>query len=220
MVEASFEKARFNMVEQQIRPWEVLDQRVLDLIGKLPREAFVPAEYRQLAYADTEIPYGNGQSMMAPKIEARMLQALNIQPDDKVMEVGTGTGYVTACLANLGKSVVSLEIDATLLEQAQANLEAQGIKNVDLYGDDVFEGAIAQTPFDAIAVTGSLPVMAEELKQLLRVGGRMFVVTGESPVMEASLITRVSQDAWRTEELFETELGALTNAPQADKFSF
>ena len=207
------------MVEQQVRPWEVLDQRVLNLAGEMPRDAFVPDAYRGLAYADIEIPLGGTQHMMFPRVECRLLQALNIQPSDTVLEIGTGSGYLTACLARLGKEVVSLDTHANFIEQAGERLNALGINNVKLINQDGFE-AIEGGPFDVIAITGSLPKMVDSFKELLSEGGRLFVVTGEGPAMEASLITRVSEDAWRSEGLFETEIAPLENAPQNEQFSF
>ena len=214
------DQARFNMVEQQVRPWEVFDRRVLDLIEELPRDAFVPEQYRHLAYADIEVPLGHGQHMMFPRVEARMLQALDVQPGDRVLEIGTGSGYVTACLVRLGGRVITLEIHPDLLEQAQEKLTANGIEGVELRCQNGLEGEVVGGPFDVIAVTGSLPFLPDALKEQLSVGGRMFVVTGEAPVMEASLVTRVNGEAWRTEALFETVLTPLEQAPQPSRFDF
>ena len=220
MISANLDQARFNMVHQQIRTWEVVDQRVIDLLDELPRDHFVPDAYKNLAYSDTEIPIGNGQHMMAPKIEAKLLQALNIQASDLILEIGTGSGFLTACLAKLGSRVISLEIDDSFIPSAQAKLDGQGIKNAEIRHLDGLAAAAEGAPFDVIAVTGSLPQINDGLKQQLKVGGRMFIVTGESPVMEAQLVTRVGDDDWRTEGLFETELAALTNAPHKSRFSF
>jgi protein-L-isoaspartate(D-aspartate) O-methyltransferase len=220
MIPDNFEQARFNMVEQQIRPWEVLDQRVLGLMGELPRDAFVPDAYKGLAYADIEIPLGNGQQMMFPRIEGRLLQALDLQPTDKVLEIGTGCGFLTACLARQADRVVSLEIDAELSARAGENLEAHGIDNAELRIADALSDEIDGGPFDAIAVTGSLPEIPESLKSLLAVGGRLFIITGKAPVMEANLVTRVNEDAWRTESLFETEITPLTCPPAEEAFVF
>ncbi len=218
MTELDFEKARFNMIEQQIRPWEVLDRRVLDVIASLPREDFVPERFRRLAYADLNLPLGHGQVMMAPKMEARMLQALDVQPTDKVLEVGTGSGFVTACLARLGAHVHSVEIIEALKWQARERLEAHGIANVTLETGDASRGWARHAPYDVIAVTGSLPVMEEAFKQQLAVGGRLFVIVGEEPVMEAWLYTRVGEDAWSAEALFETVLPPLVNARRPPRF--
>ena len=214
------DQARFNMVEQQVRPWEVFDRRVLDLIETLPRDRFVPEQYRHLAYADIEIPLGHGQHMMFPRVEARLLQALDVQPGDRVLEIGTGSGYLTACLMQLGGDVTSLEIHPDLLEQATANLQRNGMVGAGLRCANALEGAVEGGPFDVIAVTGSLPFLPEELKRQLTTGGRLFVVTGEAPVMEANLVTRVGGDAWRTEGLFETVLTPLEQVPQRSRFVF
>ena len=218
MVDMNIEQARHNMIEQQIRPWEVLDQRILDLITHIPREDFVPEQYRNLAFADLEIPIGNGQSMMTPKIEARMLQALNIQSHETVLEIGTGSGYVTALLATLGKQVVSIYIHADFCESASQRLAAHNIDNVIIEKGDAAQGWEKHGKFDAIAITGSVPVLAESFKQSLTEGGRLFVVTGEAPVMEAQLITRIGENEWRDELLFETELQPLLNAPKGKVF--
>ncbi|MCP3868561.1 MAG: protein-L-isoaspartate O-methyltransferase [Gammaproteobacteria bacterium] len=220
MATESLEKARFNMVQQQIRPWEVFDQRVLDILDTLPREKFVPEKYRNLAYADTEVPIDAGQHMLFPRIEARLMQALAIQPDDIILEIGTGTGFLTACLAKLGTRVVSLDIRPEFIEQAAKRLEDNGIDNVELRVADGLATSEQAGPFDVIAVSGSLPEVPEVLLQQLRVGGRLFVVSGNSPAMEASLITRVGEDSWRTESLFETDLAPLDNAPEPEQFKF
>lgn len=222
MSETNFEQARFNMVEQQVRPWEVLDQRVLSLLLEAPRDAYVPEAYRNLAYADIEIPLGHGESMMKPVLEGRMLQALNIQPDDKILEIGTGSGFITACLAALGDQVTSLEIHNDLSEKAQAALKAQGVENATLRVADALATPIEGGPYDAIAITGSLPVAdaLDQLKNQLSIGGRLFAVTGEAPIMEATLITRVGDSEWRQEALFETELAPLANTETPKHFTF
>ncbi|MEW7983697.1 MAG: protein-L-isoaspartate O-methyltransferase [gamma proteobacterium symbiont of Phacoides pectinatus] len=221
MAAANLERARFNMVHQQVRPWEVIDPRTIEVLETLPREDFVPEGLEGVAYADTEIPIGEGQFMMAPKIEGRLLQALDVQPGEQVLEIGTGSGYLSACLARMGGRVTSLEIDGQLCEQARGRLQALGISGVDVQCGD---GLAHQAPatYDAIAVTGSLPLMSEGLKAMLKVGGRMFVVSGEGDgeAMQASLITRVGEEAWRDEALFETALTPLRNAPRAERFKF
>jgi protein-L-isoaspartate(D-aspartate) O-methyltransferase len=193
-MEQSNAQARFNMVEQQVRPWDVLDRRVLEVMSEMPRERFVPDAYRGLAYADIEVPIGEGQAMMPPRLVGRMLQALNPQPGGKALEVGTGTGYFTACLAALTGTVVSLELDAALLEQARTNLETVGVR-AELRQGDALAGAPEGGPFDTIAVTGSVPEedAVNGLLDALADGGRLFVVVGEAPMMEAVLITRVGR---------------------------
>ncbi|MEW8186431.1 MAG: protein-L-isoaspartate O-methyltransferase [Candidatus Thiodiazotropha endolucinida] len=222
MMASSFEKARFNMVEQQIRPWEVLDPRVLSLMESLPREHYVPQSYRDLAYADIEVPIGQGQQMMFPRIEARLMQALAIQPTDKVLEVGTGSGYLTACLANLAQEVVSIDFHNEFTEQAKEKLGQQGIRNISLINGDALADPLEEGPFDAIAVTGSLPAsqQAEIFRQQLNVGGRLFVVIGTAPVMECMLITRHADKIFQEESLLETELTPLINAPAPVVFEF
>ncbi len=220
MTVPSFEKARFNMVEQQVRPWEVLDAQVLELVGNMPREHFVPDSYKGLAYADIEIPLGDGQKMMFPRVEGRLLQALDIQPEETVLEIGTGSGYLTACLARLANSVISQDINPQFTDSARRKLASLGIENVQLRTADSLNDDVASGPFDAIAVTGSLPFIPNELMQRLKVGGRMFIVTGDSPAMEASLVTRTGDDEWQTEGLFETDIGRLTNAPEIKRFEF
>jgi protein-L-isoaspartate(D-aspartate) O-methyltransferase len=213
------EQARFNMIEQQIRPWDVLDQKVLDLISRMPREEFVPESFRQLAFADIEIPLGHEQFMMAPRVEARMLQSLDIKPGERVLEIGTGSGFVTACLARLGGHVSSLDIFPEFVDRAQRTLDGQGIRNVQLAAGDAFAEPVGGR-FDAIAVTGSMPLEYERFRKQLSIGGRLFMVVGESPVMEAILVQRVSEQSWSREILFETDLGALLNAPQPNRFTF
>ncbi|WP_428610514.1 protein-L-isoaspartate O-methyltransferase family protein [Sedimenticola sp.] len=220
MIVPSYEKARFNMVEQQVRPWEVLDPKVLSLVGDMPRDHFVPDNYRGLAYADIEIPLGDGQKMMFPRVEGRLLQALDIQPTDNILEIGTGSGYLTACLAKLGNNVISQDINPAFTEQARQRLAELQIENVELRIADSLSDNIESGRFDAIAVTGSLPEMPETFKQRLNIGGRLFVVIGQSPVMTAFLITRTGEDAWQSEALFETDIAPLTNAPVIRKFEF
>ena len=219
MSEINLEQARFNMVEQQIRPWDVADQAVLDLLMRLPREEFVPAEFRALALADTNTPIGEGQVMMPPKLEARMLQALAVQPDETVLEIGTGSGYVTALLASQARHVYSVEINPSLLETARDNLARQDIMNVTLELGDAASDWPQHGPYDVIVLTGSVPLAPEAFKSSLRVGGRLFAVIGDSPAMVATLVTRTGDDSWTTESLFETDLPVLENAPQPERFS-
>lgn len=219
MIEMNFEQARFNMIEQQIRPWNVLDLRVLDLLSEVPREDFVLPQYRNLALTDVELPIGHGQFMMAPRVEARMIQALNVQPHETVLEIGTGSGYVTALLAKLAKKVYSVEIIPELKQAAQTRLSDHGINNVTLEEGDAAKGWPLDAPYDVIAVTASMPILPDSFKDSLTIGGRMFVIVGDSPSMDAQLITRVGEHDWMTESLFEIDLPALQNALEPDRFS-
>lgn len=215
----NIEQARLNMIEQQIRPWEVLDQGVLDLVASVHREDFVPRTFRDLAFADTNIPLGRGEVMMAPKVEARMLQALTVHPDDRVLEIGTGSGYVTALLSRSARHVVSVDIHADFVADAELKLRKAGAsRNVALYTGNAVNGWEAAAPYDVIAVTGSVPLLQEHFQRQLAVGGRLFVIVGEAPVMEALLITRVDDNEWATESLFETDLPALVGAPRPERF--
>ena len=200
--------AKFNMIEQQIRPWEVLDNQVLSTLDLIKREDFVRESYKGLAYADCQIPLGNGVSMLPPVIEGRMLQALLIAAEDKVLEVGSGCGYVTACLAHLAQRVSSIDSNADIIDFAKTNVTSCGVGNVDFEQRDLAQIDAAEA-YDAIAVTGSLPSVPENLKQALKTGGRMFVIVGYSPVMQALLITRIDKSEWTTQSLFETDLPRL-----------
>lgn len=215
------ERARFNMIEQQIRPWDVLDQRVLDVIAAVPREAFVPEQYRStLAFSDLSLPLGHDQFMLPPKVEGRLLQALALQPTDQVLEIGSGSGYLTACLARLAGHVLSVDIFPDFKNAAERKLAGQGIANVELKVMDAATGWDAQGEFDAIAVTGSLPVLHHGFHRALREGGRLFVVVGTPPIMEALLITRIGTDQWAQESLFDTVIPALVKAPAPPQFRF
>lgn len=214
------EQARFNMVEQQIRPWEVLDQTVLDLLFKVRREEFVPATYRSLAFFDMEIPLGQGESMWSPKLEARAVQALQLKKTDKVLEIGSGSGYLTALLASLAGHVYSVEIHADFIREAETRLKAHGFGNITLETGDASLGWEKHAPYDAIVVTGSLPIMPANLPAQLAPGGRLFAITGDDPVMEAQLVTCVSHGVFRTESLFETSVKPLVNAAQPERFTF
>ena len=202
------EIAKFNMIEQQIRPWEVLDHQVLNTLNQVNRADFVREPYKGLAYADCQIPVGNGVSMLPPTIEGRMLQALLIKPEDRVLEVGIGGGYITTCLAILGDRVTSIDPSAEIIDFARTNVTNSGQDNVEFQ-----QLGLAQIDFtaayDVIAVTGSLPKVPENLKLALKPGGRMFIVVGQSPVMEALLISRVGDAEWTTQSLFETDLPRL-----------
>lgn len=218
--QTDFEQARFNMIEQQVRTWEVLDQRVLDTMNRIPRENFVPEHYRSLAFVDTEIPIGHDQVMMAPKVEGRLLQALNITPQDSILEIGTGSGYLTACLASLGKHVTSIDIVPDFTKATAARLAEQGISNVTLETADVANGVSTSEQYDVIAVTGSLPLLQKQFHESLKIGGRLFVITGKLPIMEALLITRVNENNWSQESLFETCIAPLEHASRPQGFVF
>src|SRR6185503_3559051 len=214
------EQARFNMVEQQIRPWEVLDQQVLDLLLKVKREEFVPPQYRALAFADMEIPIGYGQKTLQPKVEARMLQELTLRRTDRVLEVGTGSGYMTALLASFAAHVYSVDIVPEFTRSAQSKLAAHAISNITLETGDAARGWDRHGPYDAIVLTGSVPVLPDAFTKSLLPGGRLIAVVGEAPVMEAQLITCVAAGACRMTGLFETCIAPLKNAPQPGKFVF
>jgi protein-L-isoaspartate(D-aspartate) O-methyltransferase len=214
------EQARHNMVEQQIRTWEVLDQSVLDLLYAVPREAFVPAAYRSLAFADLEIPIGEGEKMMTPKMEARIVQELALRRSDRVLEVGTGSGYLTALLARCASHVHSLEIRPALAAFGRANLERDGVDNVTLEVGDGARGDARRAPYDAIVLTGSTPLLPVGLREQLAPGGRLFAVVGDPPVMVARLVTCTAPGAWRSIELFDTVLAPLQNAARPPRFRF
>ena len=214
------EAARFNMIEQQIRTWEVLDPVVLDLLGEVHREQFIDESQLGLAFADVELPIGFGQTMLSPKIEGRILQALNIKKSDKVLLVGTGSGYLTALVAKLAKHVDAVEIIPELSNQAAKRLQQQNIQNVTLHIGDAVNGFSAAAPYDVIIFAGSLQLHPSAAEQMLNMGGRMFAVVGEMPIMQATLTQRISEGNSRKETLFETCLAPLVNAPQSLKFEF
>jgi protein-L-isoaspartate(D-aspartate) O-methyltransferase len=218
-----FDQARFNMVEQQIRPWDVLDQTVLELLFAVKREDFVPAAYRALAFADIEIPIGHNQFMMNPKVEARIVQDLEILPTDRVLEIGTGSGYLTALLARSAARVVSVEYFADLSSSARAKLDAAGVHNVELKVGDAAQGqreVIGSESFDVIVLTGSTAVLPAALTDALKPGGRLFAVTGDAPVMHAGIVTRGAGGQLQRTEIFETMLQPLINSAQPPRFEF
>lgn len=218
------EQSRFNMVEQQIRPWDVLDQEVLKLLFELRREEFVPAAYRSLAFVDMEIPLGHGEVMLAPRFEARILQELQIEETDRILEIGTGSGYLTALLARSGEHVYSVELVPELKAMAEKNLSAHGIGNVTLELGDASRGWTAHAPYDVIVLTGSTPVLPDAFRKSLKPGGRLFAVVGDAPVMRAVLVNCLAQegeaDAYNTVGLFETCIPPLKNAKQPERFTF
>ncbi len=217
------ELARFNMVEQQVRTWDVLDDRVLDVIRRVQREHYVPEKYKDIAFADIRIPLSREADMMEPRLEARILQSLIIRAQDRVLEIGTGSGYLTACLAELADSVVSYEIDADLHTQAGYRLANDGYENISLRIGDAMELPAQlrlNEQFDIIVLTASLPMMDRRFHGVLKTDGRMFMIVGQEPAMEALLITRVGENEWAQESLFETELTPLINAKAPSSFKF
>ncbi len=230
----NYEQARFNMIEQQIRPWEVLDSQVLSLLALVKREDFVPLAHKALAFADMEIPLGNklhkdpGQCMLAPKVEARILQDLAVQKHENVLEIGTGSGYMAALLAHRGQQVITLEIDAELAQTARDKLQKAGIYNAEVRTGD---GAAKITqavsgsdplrgPFDVIVLSGSVAEVPAALLNMLKIGGRLSAIVGFEPVMRATLITRVADAAWNTTQAWDTVAPRLLNFPEPSKFSF
>ena len=216
----NIEQARFNMVEQQIRTWEVLDTTVLDLLFRVKREDFVPPEHRALAFADLEIPLGHGESMMQPKVEARIVQELALKPTENVYEVGTGSGYLTALLASRARHVTSAEIHPDLQERAAASLRAAGIRNVTLLQGDSARAPLAESAFDVIVLGGSTPILPQAFLDRLAPGGRLFAVVGDPPAMKAALVRQPVPGAFQHAELFETVLKPLVNAAQPPRFRF
>ncbi len=214
------EQARHNMVEQQIRPWNVLDQATLDLIATVAREDFVDSEYTDLAFADTELPIGHDEIMMSPKLEARLLQLLQVRQTDDILEIGTGSGYLTALLASAGQSVLSIDRIEEFSQQASRRLSQHDITNADCQTADIYNDWSCDRSFDVIVLTGSLPVFDERFRNMLETNGRLFVITGNSPVMEARLITRLEENEWSDEAVFETELPALIGARTTNDFTF
>ena len=216
----NFEKARFNMVEQQVRPWEVLDQDVLDLLMTVKREEYVPATARALAFAEVEIPIGFGQVMLKPTIEGKVLQAVKVTKSDSVLEIGTGSGFFAALLAARAEWVRTMEIEARLVRFSSDNLARNGVENVVVVQGDGIDGWAERAPYDVIVVSGGLQYVPQSLLEQLKVGGRLFAFVGEAPVMKARLITCESEGRFRTEDLFETVVPMLQNAPQHDRFTF
>jgi protein-L-isoaspartate(D-aspartate) O-methyltransferase len=216
MAYMDFEQARFNMIEQQIRPWDVLDQRVLDLVSMIPREKFVPFAYHNLAFADIQIPLGHDQVMMEPKLEARLLQSLQLKPNNSVLEIGTGSGYLTALLAESTQHVDSVDIFSDFIAEAGIKLKNLNIQNVSLNVGDAIQGWNQDKRYDVIVLTGSLPVLPAHFQEQLKLGGRLFAIVGEEPIMEAQLITRFTEQQWDLEILFETAFPPLIGAPQSE----
>lgn len=214
------EQCRYNMVEQQVRPWDVLDNKVLDTLEQIPRDQYVPTQYTNLAYADTAIPLNDTQSMMHPVIEGRLLQLLDIQAKDNILEIGTGSGYLTACLAHLGNHVDSVEIDETLANKAAQTLLEQGIFNISLSCANGLELPDSRQQYNVIVLTGSVSEVPGVFKNALAINGRLFVVDGKAPAMQAHLITRKSETEWVDTCVFETVLQPLLHGEPAPVFQF
>ena len=223
-IKMNVEQARFNMIEQQIRTWDVLNTDVLKTLVAVRREEFVPAAYRSLAFVDTEIPLPCGENMLSPKLEARMLQEIGLSKNDTVLEIGSGSGYMAALLASHARHVTTVEIEPALHALAQKNLAAYGITNVEVKLGDGARGwrgnATNATTYDAILLSGSVPVLPQALLNQMNIGGRLLAVVGEAPIMSACLIKRMTDDAWETEILFETSIKRLRNTEAPSAFHF
>ena len=219
----NIEKTRFNMIEQQIRTWDVLDLDVLNLLTVVKREAFVPAAYKNLAFMDTQLPLGNGEFMFTPKLEARILQEVAVKKHETVLEIGAGSGYMAALLAHKARHVTTVEIDPELKAFAEHNLSNYGIVNVEVAlgnGAQGWANKGTEAPYDVIVISGSLPVLPEAFLKQIKVGGRIFAIVGEPPVMNAELITRVSDTAYDTVKLFETDVPPLRDIQKSSHFVF
>lgn len=214
----NLDQARFFMVEQQIRPWDILDPKVLDQFLEIPRHDFVAESQQGLAYTDIQLPIGHDEVMMEPKIEARLLQAVDIDKSDRVLEVGTGSGFLTAIMANLGEHITTVEIHSDLSESAKGKLTQ--FDNIEFHVGDAGQNWDDGKQYDVIMLTGSVSDIPQAYKEKLELGGRLAVIAGESPAMVAQVITRISDSEWETETLFETDLKALTNATKQAQFSF
>lgn len=215
----NIEKARFNMIEQQIRPWDVLDLDVLELLVVVKREAFVPLAYRALAFADSEIPLPQGENMMTPKLEARIMQELAVQKHENVLEIGSGSGYLAALLAHKARHVTTVEIEPELKAMAEKNLADYGVSNVTVELGDGVQGW-GDATYDVVVVSGSVPSVTAGLLANVKVGGRLLAVVGSAPAMTAQIITRTSDVGYSTVGLFETLLKPLRNAPAPSQFKF
>ncbi|MBA5606824.1 protein-L-isoaspartate O-methyltransferase [Duganella sp. FT3S] len=216
----NIEQARFNMIEQQIRPWDVLDQDVLDLLVVVKRENFVPAAHKNLAFVDTEIPLPGGQNMFSPKLEARLLQEVKLKKHENVLEIGSGSGYMAALLAYKGRHVTTVEIDPELKALAEKNLADNGVTNVTVELGDGAHGWSQGAPYDVIVISGGLPTLPEAFLQQLKVGGRLVAIIGEAPLMKAQLVTRTGEAGYDTRTLFETNVKMLSKASVPSHFTF
>lgn len=213
-------QARFNMVEQQIRPWQVLDPHVLAVLSHVQRELFVPDAYQALAYTDTDIPLGHGQTMLPPRVDARLMHDLQLTGTEKVLEIGTGSGYLAALLAGRAQRVVSLEINPELASNARNNLQRAGITNVDVRVADGSTGASGDAPFDAVVLGGSVAEVPPALLQQLKVGGHLLAIVGQDPVMVATLYTRTADAAWNSKALWDTSAPRLQGFTEPSRFKF
>jgi protein-L-isoaspartate(D-aspartate) O-methyltransferase len=216
----NIEQARFNMIEQQIRPWDVLDQDVLNLLSIVKRENFVPAIYRDIAFADLEVPLPAGEHMLAPRIEARILQELAVKKHESVLEIGAGSGYMAALLAHRGQHVLTVDIKPELIEFAKQNLAANGVTNAEVALGDASRGWPAAAPYDVICVSGGLPVLPQEILEQLKVGGRLAAFVGTAPVMKAQIVMRIDEKQFRVTDVFETFVEPLANAVEPSRFKF
>ena len=216
----NLEQARFNMIEQQIRPWDVLDAHVLHLLSVVKREDFVPVAHKALAFVDMEIPLPGGQVMLAPRVEARLLQDLTVQKHEKVLEIGTGSGYMAALLAHRAQRVITLEIDAGLATLARSNLQMAGVHNAEVLHLDGSRGVPAESPFDIILLSGSLAEVPQSLLAHLKIGGRLAAIVGDDPMMRATFITRLGETQFRTSQPWDTVAPRLKNFPEPSRFSF
>jgi len=214
------EQARFNMVEQQIRPWQVLDKAALSVLSNLPRELFVPQAYQALAYTDTEIPLGHGQQMVPPRVDARLMHDLHLRGTEKVLEVGTGSGYLTALLASRAQRVISLEVNPELAATARANLQRAGVTNADVRVADGSQGSAGDAPFDAIVLGGSVCEVPQSLLQQLSTGGHLIAIVGTEPVMCATLFTRTADANWHSKALWDTTAPRLQGFAEPTRFHF
>ena len=214
------QQARFNMVEQQIRPWDVLDKTVLHILSELPREIFVPQAFQALAYTDTTIPLGHGQELVEPRIDARLMHDLQLLGHEQVLEIGTGSGYLTALLAKRAQHVLSLEINPELAQTASHNLQRAGITNAQVRVANGSNGAVVDGPFDAIVLGGSVAEVPPSLLQQLKIGGRLIAIVGEEPIMSATLFTRTADAHWRSQALWDTSAPRLQGFTEPTRFQF
>ena len=216
----NIEQARFNMIQQQVRPWNVLDDQILELLEEVKREDFCPAEHRDMAFMDLEIPIGHGQVMLTPRVQARLVQDLQLKPTDKVLQIGTGTGYMTALLARRSQQVLAFETRAELVKHTVDNLRNAGITNVDVRHGDGLAGALANGPFDAIVLCGSVPAIPHELQDKLSNGGRLIAVVGHEPMMHVNLVTRVNSGTFDTTKPWDVIIPRLEGFPETPRFRF